>query len=35
MIILFTDSDLKEYPDFPWDHAYAVLNSTSFANLWK
>lgn len=26
--------EIKEYPDFPWEHAYAVLNSTSLANLW-
>jgi hypothetical protein len=27
--------EIKEYPDFPWDQAYAVLNSTDFEALWK
>jgi len=27
--------EIKEYPDFPWDHAYAILNSTNFESFWK
>ena len=23
-----------EYPDFPWEHAYAVLNSTVLKGIW-
>lgn len=26
--------DDSEYPEFPWDHAYAVLNTTLFQNIW-
>ena len=24
----------NEHPDFPWEHAYAVFNSTIFRGIW-
>jgi len=31
---IVTKEDSKQYPEFPWDLAYAVLNSTSIQGLW-
>ncbi|RWS30759.1 hypothetical protein B4U80_07216 [Leptotrombidium deliense] len=30
-----TDDETTEYPEFPWDHAYAILNSTALPQLFS